>query len=189
MSTEVGETITGTGKKISRRYVWTGIVFIILGIISIVEPEVAGLAVAILVGWLLILGGATHLVATFSGGGFGRVIWQVILGIFYVVGGIYFLAHPLIGLGTLTLLLAGILLAEAVMEFAGYFRARKEGGSLWMLVNCLVTLLLGGLIWRHWPSSSVWAIGTLIGVNLLVTGMSRLMLGMVSRKLANQFAA
>jgi uncharacterized membrane protein HdeD (DUF308 family) len=47
-----------------------------------------------------------------------------------------------------------------------------------------VTLLLGGLIWFHWPSSSVWAIGTLVGVNLLMTGISRLMLGLVARKLA-----
>jgi uncharacterized membrane protein HdeD (DUF308 family) len=53
-------------------------------------------------------------------------------------------------------------------------------------VNALITLLLGGLIWIHWPSSSVWAIGTLLGVNLLMTGISRLMLGMAVRKLANR---
>ena len=54
-----------------------------------------------------------------------------------------------------------------------------------MLVNGLITLLLGGLIWFHWPSSSVWAIGTLLGVNLLMTGISRLMLGLAARKLVN----
>jgi uncharacterized membrane protein HdeD (DUF308 family) len=54
------------------------------------------------------------------------------------------------------------------------------------LVNGLITLLLGGLIWMHWPSSSVWAIGTLLGVNLLMTGISRLMLGMAVRKLASR---
>jgi uncharacterized membrane protein HdeD (DUF308 family) len=149
---------------------------------------VAGLAVAVLVGWLLIFGGGAHLVAAFSGGGAGRVIWQVIVGIIYVIGGVYFLTHPLLGLGTLTLLLAGIILAEAVLEFFAYFRTRNEGGSAWLLVNGLVTLLLGGLIWVHWPSSSVWAIGTLVGVNLLMTGISRLMLGMAVRKLATHVA-
>ena len=114
------------------------------------------------------------------------MIWQVILGIIYVVGGFYFLMHPLLGLGTLTLFLAGIIVAEAVLEFIAYFQTRGEGGSGWLLVNGLITLLLGGLIWMHWPSSSVWAIGTLLGVNLLMTGISRLMLGMAVRKLASR---
>jgi uncharacterized membrane protein HdeD (DUF308 family) len=110
----------------------------------------------------------------------------VILGIIYVIGGFYFLTHPLLGLGTLTLFLAGIIVAEAVLEFIAYFQTRGESGSGWRLVNALITLLLGGLIWMHWPSSSVWAIGTLLGVNLLMTGMSRLMLGMAVRKLAGR---
>jgi uncharacterized membrane protein HdeD (DUF308 family) len=57
-----------------------------------------------------------------------------------------------------------------------------------MLVNSLITLLLGGLIWLHWPSSSVWAIGIVVGVNLLMTGFSRLMLGLATRKLATHAA-
>jgi uncharacterized membrane protein HdeD (DUF308 family) len=173
-----------TIKKASGWFIAMAVVFIILGIMAIVEPGVAGLAVTILVGWLLIFGGVAHLIAAFSGGGAGRVIWQVIVGIIYVIGGVYFLTHPLLGLGTLTLLLAGIILAEAVMEFIAYFRTRNQGGSGWLLVNTFITLLLGGLIWVHWPSSSVWAIGTLLGVNLLMTGFSRLMLGMAARKLA-----
>jgi uncharacterized membrane protein HdeD (DUF308 family) len=69
--------------------------------VAIVEPVVAGLAVAILVGWLLIFGGVAHLFATFRLP--GSIIWQVILGIIYIAGRIYFLTHPLIGLSTLTL--------------------------------------------------------------------------------------
>jgi uncharacterized membrane protein HdeD (DUF308 family) len=175
-------------KKASGWFIAMAVVFIILGIYAIAEPAVAGVAVAILVGWLLILGGVAHVSTAFSGGGAGRVIWQVILGIIYVIGGVYFLTHPLLGLGTLTLLLAVIILAEAALEFIAYFRTRREGGSVWLLINGLITLLLGGLIWVHWPSSTVWAIGTLVGVNLLMTGFSRLMLGMAARKLANQVA-
>jgi uncharacterized membrane protein HdeD (DUF308 family) len=141
------------------------------------------------VGWLLIFGGMAHLVAAFSGGGAGRVIWQVLIGIVYIAGGFYFLTHPLLGLGTLTLLLGVIILTEAVFEVIAYLRTRGEGGSGWLLVNALITLLLGGLIWFHWPSSSVWAIGTLVGVNLLMTGISRLMIGLAARKLANRVAA
>ena len=175
-------------KKIGAWFIVMAVVFILLGIFAIVEPGVAGLAITFLVGLLLILGGVTHLIASFSGGGAGRVSWHVLIGVLYVVGGIYFLTHPLLGLGTLTLLLAGIILAEAVFEIIAYFRMRGESGSGWLLMNALITLLLGGLIWFHWPSSSVWAIGTLVGVNLLMTGISRLMFGLAARKLTSAVA-
>lgn len=185
------EGLRGAGKivkKASGLFIGMAVVFILLGILAIIEPGVAGLAVTILVGWLLIFGGGAHLVAAFSGGGAGRVIWQVLIGIVYIVGGFYFLMHPLLGLGTLTLMLAVIIVMAAVFEAIAYFRSRGEGGSGWLLVNALITLLLGGLIWFHWPSSSVWAIGTLVGVNLLMTGISRLMLGLAARKLVNRVA-
>jgi uncharacterized membrane protein HdeD (DUF308 family) len=176
-------------KKASGWFIAMAIIFALLGIMAIIEPGVAGLAITILVGWLLIFGGATHLVGAFTGGGAGRVIWQVLIGIVYVLGGVYFLTHPLLALGTLTLLLAAIILAEGIFEVIAYFRMRGEGGSGWLLVNALITLLLGGLIWFHWPSSSVWAIGILVGVNLLMTGMSRLMFGLAARQLANRVTA
>ena len=185
------EGLRGAGKIVKKASGWfigMAVVFILLGILAIVEPGVAGLAITILVGWLLIFGGGAHLVAAFSGGGARRVIWQVLIGIVYIVGGFYFLTHPLLGLGSLTLLLAVIILMEAVFELIACFRSSSESGSGWLLVNALITLLLGGLIWFHWPSSSVWAIGTLVGVNLLMTGISRLMLGLAARKLVNRVA-
>ena len=186
------EGLRGAGKIIRKASGWfigMAVVFILLGILAIIEPGLAGLAVTILVGWLLIFGGMAHLVAAFSGGGTGRVIWQVLIGMLYIVVGFYFLTHPLLGLGTLTLLLGVIILTEGVFEVIVYFRTRGEGGSGWLLVNAMITLLLGGLIWFHWPSSSVWAIGTLVGVNLLMTGISRLMFGLAARKLVNRVAA
>lgn len=185
------EGLRGAGtiiKKASGWFIAMAVVFILLGMMAIIEPGIAGLAVTILVGWVLIFGGGAHLVAAFSGGGAGRVIWQILIGIVYIVGGLYFLTHPLLGLGTLTLLLAVIILMEAVFEVIAYFRMRGQGGSGWLLVNALITLLLGGLIWFHWPSSSVWAIGILVGVNLLMTGFSRLMFGLAARKLVSRAA-
>ena len=168
-------------KKASGWLIAIGVLFIILGILAIAEPLVAGLAITFLVGWLLIIGGGAHFIAAFGGGGASRVIVQVLIGVVYVAGGFYFLTHTLLGLGTLTLLLAGIILAEAVFEIVAYFRHRETNGSSWLLVNAIITLLVGGLIWFHWPSSSVWAIGTLVGVNLLMTGISRVMVGMAAR--------
>jgi uncharacterized membrane protein HdeD (DUF308 family) len=153
-----------------------------------IEPGVAGLAVTILVGWLLIFGGVAHLIAAFSGGGAAHVLWQVLIGVLYLFGGIYFLMHPLLALGSLTLFLAAIILMEGVFEVIAYFRMRGHRASGWLLLNALITLFLGGLIWFHWPSSSVWAIGILVGVNLLMTGISRLMFGLAARELAHRAA-
>jgi uncharacterized membrane protein HdeD (DUF308 family) len=175
-------------KKMSGWYIAMAVLFIILGIFAIVEPAVAGLAVTIFVGWLLIFGGAAHLIAAFSGGGAGRVIWHVLIGIVFMAGGFYYLWHPLLGLGTLTLVLAVIILMTALFELIAFFASRGHAGSGWLLMNALVTLLLGALIWFHWPSSTVWAIGTLVGVNLLMTGISRLMLGVAARKVSSGLA-
>ena len=182
----------GPGAIIKKAGGWLiaiGVLFIILGIMAIAEPLVAGLAIAFVVGWLLIIGGVMHFVAAFGGGGAWRVIVQLLIGLVYLVGGVYFLTHTLLGLGTLTLLLAGIVLVEAVFEIVAYFRTREKGGSSWLLFNAIITLLVGGLIWFHWPSSSVWAIGTLVGVNLLMTGISRLMVGVAARNFSGHATA
>ena len=178
----------GMVKKITGWYLAAAVLFIVLGIFAIVEPGVAGLGVTLLVGWMLAIGAVFHFIAAFKGGGAKQVIFQVLIGIVYAIGGFYFLTHTIMATGTLTLLLAGIILAEGVIEVISYFRLRKEGASGWLLSNGIITLALGALIWFHWPSSTVWAIGTLVGVNLLMTGFSRLMFGLAVRKMAGTAA-
>jgi uncharacterized membrane protein HdeD (DUF308 family) len=165
------------------------ILFIVLGAFAIIEPAVAGLGVALLVGWLLIFGGISHFVSAFEGGGARRVLFQILAGVVFLLGGYYLLTHPLLALGTLTLLLAAVILVAGVCELVTYFRLRNEQASGWMLFNGIVALALGLMIWLQWPSSSVWAIGTLVGVNLLLTGITRLIVGLTGRSLARHAAA
>ncbi len=182
------EGLRGPGELVKKATGWfiaIGVLFIVLGIFAIAEPFAAGLGVTLLVGWLLVIGAVAHFIAAFKGGGAKHVILQLLVGIVYLIGGLYFLTHTIMGVSTLTLLLSGVILAEGVLEILAYFRLRNMHAASWLLINGVVTLLLGGLIWFHWPSSSVWAIGTLVGVNLLMTGISRLMLGLAARKLAS----
>lgn len=173
----------GVAKRITGWYLAAAVLFILLGIFAIIHPAVAGLGVTVLVGWLLIFGGVGHIVAALRRGGGKQAIYQVLIAIVYLIGGLYFLTHVIMATETLTLLLASIILAEGVLEVISYTRLRSEGASRWLLLNGVVTLVLGGLIWLHWPSSTVWAIGTLVGVNLLMTGITRLMFGLAVRKL------
>jgi len=176
-------------EKAGTWFVATAVAFIALGTLALMAPFVAGIAVTTLVGTLLIVGGVMHGIGAFRGGGFGRTLWQVIVTAFYVIAGVYFLTHPLIALTSLTLFLAGVLFVEACMDVVAYFTTRHADGSGWMLVNAVVTFLLAMMIWLQWPSISVWAIGTLVGINLLVNGFSRLMYGTAARSFARQRAA
>ena len=157
--------------------------FVVLGIYAIVEPFVAGLAVSLLVGWLLIAGGATHIISIFRRDD-GGAVWHLALGILYIAGGLYFLWQPVIAMEAFTLLLAMILLVEAGIDLVAYSAQRREPGAVWLLVNAFVTALLGTLIAMHWPAMTGWVIGTMFGLNLLTTGVSRLMLGMAARNVA-----
>lgn len=160
------------------------VLFILSGMFAIIEPAVAGLGVTLLVGWLLIFAGVTHFIAAFKGAGAKRAILQVLAAIVYLVGGLYCLTHPFLAIRTLTVLLAAVIIAGGMLEIVSYFRLKSEGTSLWVLFNGLVGLVLGMMILLHWPSSSVWAIGILVGVHLLMTGMTRLMFGLAIRRLA-----
>jgi len=156
---------------------------ILAGVLAIVIPAAAGIAVAIVVGWLLVFSGATHLVFAWHTRTTGGFLWELLVGIAYIIVGAYVLSQPVAGLASLTLALAIYLFAEAILEFALSFRLRPMPGSTWLLFDGIVTLILAVLIWRSWPSSSPWVIGTLVGVSMLFSGASRLMLSLAARSL------
>jgi uncharacterized membrane protein HdeD (DUF308 family) len=158
--------------------------FIVLGIFAIIEPAVAALAVSRLVGWLLVFGGLLYLIGAATGRGVKEVIFQVAIGIIYLVGGRYSLTHPRLAMGALTLLLGTVSMAGGVAEIVSYLRLKSADASKWMLFNGIITFFLGGMIWFHWPSSSVRAIGILVGLTLLMTGVTRLMFAFTARKLS-----
>jgi uncharacterized membrane protein HdeD (DUF308 family) len=176
-------------KRFTGWYILAAVLFILLGLFAIIEPATAVVGFARVLGWLLILGGAAHFIATFKGGGAKRVLFQILSAIAFMLGGVYILTHPALAIDTLTALLAVVILAEGVFDIINYFRLQRERPSGWMLLNGIVALLLGGLIWAQWPSSSAWAIGTLVGVNLLMTGITRLMFGVTGRRLLKHASA
>src|SRR6516165_3264939 len=132
-------------KKATGWYIAAAIIFIVLGMLAIFEPGVAGLGITLLIGWLFIFGGVTHFIAAFKGSGAKHIIFQVLVGILYLIGGFYCLSHPLLAIGTLTLLLASIILAEGVLEIVSYFRLGNDGALGWLPVNVLGRGLFGGI--------------------------------------------
>ena len=140
------------------------------------------------VAWLLVFCGVAHLVFGWHIRGIGGMIWEVLLGALYVGIGVYLLTHPVAGLVTLTLALAIYLFAEAVLELVLSFRVRPRRGWGWLLLDGIVTLVLAIIIWRTWPASTEWVIGTLVGVSMIFSGATRLMLSFAARNLVTKLA-
>jgi uncharacterized membrane protein HdeD (DUF308 family) len=161
--------------------VW-GILMLICGILAVAVPLVSSIGIVILVGWLILFVGVFHLIFAFHTRRIGGVLWQLLLAVVYGFAGIYMLVHPLLGLVSLTLVLAIFLLFEAVLEIVLFFAIRHVKHAGWVLFNGIVTLALGGFIWAQWPSSSSWVLGTLIGISLIFSGLSRLMLSASMRR-------
>lgn len=168
--------------------VW-GVLLIVLGMMAVGSPFIAAVAVNVVIAWLIVVAGVVHLVVAFHAHGAGSLIWKLLVGFAYLFFGAYLIMHPVLGVATLTLVLASLFLIEGVLDVILFFRMRSVGGSSWVLVDGIITLLLGALIYMQWPSSSVWAIGTLVGVSLIISGVSRVMLSLAVRRATAASAA
>jgi len=164
------------------------VLMILAGVLAIVMPPVAGIAVLVIVSWLLMFSGVAHVVFAWHTRTAGGMIWELLLGILYILVGIYALLHPVAGLASLTLFLAIYLFVEGVLELVLSFRLRPMPGSNWLLFDGIITLILAILIWRSWPSSTEWVIGTLVGISMLFSGASRLSLSLAARRVLAKLA-
>lgn len=165
------------------------VLIIMAGILAIIVPPVSGIAVTILVGWLLLFCGAAHVAYAWHARSGGGILWGILLAILYIVAGGYLLLHPMAGLASLTFVLAVYLLLESILEFILSFLLRPLPGSGWLLVDGIITLILAIIIWRTWPASTTWVIGTLVGISMIFSGVARLMLSLAARRLAKSLSA
>ncbi len=167
--------------------VW-GILLAIFGALAIGSPFIAAVAVNAFIAWLLMFAGVVHVVLAFHAHRAGSMIWKLVVGLAYVFAGVYMLWHPVLGVATLTLLLAALFLLEGVLDLVLFFHLRSLRGASWMLFDGIVTLILALMIYSQWPSSSIWAIGTLVGVSMMISGITRVMMSLALRKVVGKLA-
>jgi uncharacterized membrane protein HdeD (DUF308 family) len=158
------------------------VLLILAGIFAILVPPVSGIAVTLIFAWAMIFSGITHFVFAFKTHTTGGVIWELLVGAVYLFTGVYLLLHPLDALIALTLILAIYLFFEGVVETIQSFQLRPRHGANWLLLDGIITLILAVMIWRSWPASTVWVIGTLVGISMIFSGFSRLMLSLAAKR-------
>ncbi len=155
--------------------VWS-ILLIVIGLAAIAMPWIATVTIAVFVSWILFVSGWLHLINALHHRHLPSVWLKTIVGLCYIGLGAYFLVFPSVAEASLTLLLGMFFLIEGIFELAAYLVVRHVRGAYWLLLDGVVALVLGFLVWASWPSDAKWSIGTLIGINFLVSGISRLML-------------
>jgi uncharacterized membrane protein HdeD (DUF308 family) len=173
-------------RKVSTWSIVWAVLLILCGMLAVASPVIAAVAVNIVLAWLIIFAGVVHVVIAFHAHRAGSLIWKLLVGLAYIFFGGYLLVHPV---ASLTLVIAVLFLIEGVLDIILYFKMRADGGSGWVLFDGLITILLGLLIYLQWPSSSAWAIGTLVGISMIISGFTRLMISLAVRKAVTTAAA
>ncbi|MBD2319936.1 HdeD family acid-resistance protein [Phormidium tenue] len=148
------------------------IVMIVLGIIAIVFPFFATIASTVLFGWIFISAGIFQIAYAFQSRGAGQVLWKTILGLLYLLSGIFVILNPREGAIAFTIVLGITIFLQGIIQVSLAFQMRWISFNWgWMLTSGLIGIIFGIFIWSSSPLHAVWFIGTLIGINLLFDGI------------------
>jgi len=158
-----------------------GVIQIIVGALAIGSPMVSGIAATLLVGGFLVVAGIMRIIGAFKCASFGAGVFAFLWGLLATVAGLMFVARPGIALTTLTLFLAVYFFASGISGVILGFHVKPDKGWGWLVFDGVISVLLGLLIGRQWPLSGVWAVGTLVGIHILISGWSELMIGLAVR--------
>jgi uncharacterized membrane protein HdeD (DUF308 family) len=170
------ENLTQDIKKHSAWSIFMGVLTALLGVFLMAYPLATATITTLLLGWVLIFVGIAQFIFALHSQTIGKFLWKVLMAVLYGIVGVRLAFFPLTGVAMLTLLLGTLLIASAVMAAITAFQVRPVEGWGWFLADGATSLLMGVLILARWPSSSLWAIGTLIGVAVLMSGITRIMI-------------
>ena len=154
----------------------------LLGVLAIAFPLATGLSITYGIGLLLVVGGVVHGAHAFTARGWRGSLWQLTLGVVSVLAGLVVLANPILGLASLTLLVIAYLLVDGVAELATSYRMAGQPGRGWVAASGAISLALAALLWAGFPVDAAWAVGLLVGVSLLVTGSSMVLVAFAGRR-------
>jgi len=182
---DIEARVLETRKLITAKWGWflaLGIVLIVAGLAAIAFPFLSTIAAKIMLGWLFLIGGVVMILHAFNAPGWRGFIWELLIGILYLVAGAYLSFFPLTGLVTLAILLAALFIAEGVAEVIMAFQVRPHEGWGWLLLSGIAALAVGVMIGMDLPGSATWALGLLVGINLIFSGWSYVFLALAGRK-------
>jgi uncharacterized membrane protein HdeD (DUF308 family) len=163
-----------------------GAVTTILGVLAVIWPTISTVAVDVYVGWMFLLCGTVGLVAMFFAPTVSAFLWSLVTAALSLFVGILLLWHPVEGAVSLTLVLVAFFIVEGVFQIAASFGYRDAFSETWgwMLASGIADLVLAAVIIKGWPSTASWALGLIVGVNLITSGIAIMMVAITGRRVA-----
>src|SRR3954467_7865726 len=167
-----------------RAFLIEGIILVVLGLAAIILPPLASLAVTILLGWMFLISGVAGLALTFWARGMPGFWWSLLSAALAIGAGLILLLQPVQGTLTLTIVVGAYFLAEGVATIMYALEHRRELSERWswLLFAGILDILIAGMIITGLPGSAEWAIGLLVGINLLFGGASLIGVALAARK-------
>jgi uncharacterized membrane protein HdeD (DUF308 family) len=167
-----------------------GIILVILGLAAIAVPLIATLAFTIIIGWIFLVAGVVGLITTFWARGAPGFWWSLISAIIAIAAGVVLLLWPISGSISLTLVLIAFFIIEGIASimYAIDHRNRATSQWLWMLVSGIIDLILAGIIFAGLPGTAFWALGLLVGINMVFGGAALIAMALAARHPASAAA-
>jgi len=170
-----------------RLFLFQGVVMTILGVVAVVAPVAATLAVDLFIGWILLLSGLVGLIAMFSAGNLPAFLWTLVTAALSLAVGGLLIWRPIQGALSLTIVLTAFFIAEGIFQIVASIAYREVMRSwIWMLVSGFSDLLLAAIIILGWPMTAVWALGLLVGINLITSGWAIVMAALAGRAVVRE---
>jgi len=161
-------------------FIALGIVMILVGSAAIIFPHIATLSTKIFLGWFLIIGGITQAIHAFWVKDWGGFFWGLLVGLLEAFAGLFLLVYPVAGIIALTIYVAAVFVVEGIIRALLALKLKPEAGWIWMLIGGVVSIVLGAMLWAKLPSSAIWAIGLLVGLNMAMAGWTLLMIALAA---------
>jgi uncharacterized membrane protein HdeD (DUF308 family) len=168
-----------------------GVIMVILGVLAIIWPQISTVAADIYIGWMFLLSGIVGLVTMFWAPSIPAFLWSLLTAALSLIVGVLLLWHPVEGVVSLTLVLVAFFIVEGVFQIATAIRYRDAFPDSWgwMVISGIADLLLAGLIISGWPGTASWALGLIVGVNLITSGLAITMAALAGRSLVQPVAS
>lgn len=169
-------------------FLFQGVVMVILGILALVWPFIATIAIDIYVGWLFLISGIIGLIVMFAARDVPAFLWTLLTAALSLAVGVMLLWKPVEGAVSLTIVLTGFFIAEGIFQIAASFTYRDvvPGSWAWMLLSGICDLALAAIIVFSWPVSAVWTLGLLVGINLITSGFAIFIAAIEARSFASE---
>jgi len=160
-----------------------GVVMMVLGVLAIIWPQISTLAVDIYVGWMFLLSGLVGLVTMFLAPNVEAFLWSLLTAALSLFAGVLLLWHPVEGAVSLTLVLIAFFIVEGIVQIAAAIKHREAFPDSWgwMVMSGIVDLVLAAALISGWPGTASWALGLIVGVNLITSGLAITMVAIASR--------